>query len=853
MYNIKRTKREINRHGLSSFLDPLAYSTDGIYVCKGKLGFAFVFSPVCVPSDDTYRALKNMFEGALPEDTFVSISLFCSNRISYFTNGLRDIRQRTTLRDADKYSDTKVFTRLFNELCKFYENGSNKSLLKNFDYRVKDVYIIMSVVKSYPKDGGYTEALYSKMVDAKSTVESMLKSLGVAPVTLKPEILIKTYGEILYPNYEEDKISPIIGKEGKGCWDKNELICNQLTRNEAEVNIEKNYLKIDEKYIASLSVKMYPEEWSIFDTIYYIGHLTDRNRSLPFNFMITQNTYIPPQDKEQNKLAQDALWITRQALGPMQKIVPMIGIKKENYDIMTEYIQRESDWVVKSYLNFTVFADSLADLKEYCGTMESYYRTLGFSLNRDSYINFELFLNNLPLNIDTGLITDLHRYRTMSSSNATTLMPISSDWKGTRTPVMSFVSRRGQMMTLDLYDSQGGFSGCVFAKTGSGKSFFINDLIISYLSIDSQIWVIDAGRSYKKLCEKLGGEFVEFTLETEISLNPFTKIHSLEEEIVSLTALFASMCKPNDRVNDYEMAQLEKVIKETYQEYGSSSTIDRLAESLNKHADKRIRDLGDSLYPFTSAGVYGHYFDKPNNINLNHPFVVIELDELKNHPILQSIVLLVVMMTIQQEMYLGDRGRRKLMIVDEAWDLLNKGNVAEFMMGGYRRFRKYNGAALIVTQSINDLYGSATGEAIAENSDFYFMLQQKKESISRLKEKKQLVFSDFEYELLESVYTEKGAFSDIFIYSSTNGKGIGRLVRNRYVQLVYTTDAGELEILSAIEKGLGLTMEESIRKFIEIENKYHMPVSELRTHIQEIIKREKETRQESEIVSTTTV
>ncbi|ORP14430.1 hypothetical protein B7943_12470, partial [Vibrio cholerae] len=76
-----------------------------------------------------------------------------------------------------------------------------------------------------------------------------------------------------------------------------------------------------------------------------------------------------------------------------------------------------------------------------------------------------------------------------------------------------------------------------------------------------------------------------------------------------------------------------------------------------------------------------------------------ELEELKGRKHLQQVVLLQLIYQIQQEMYLGERDRRKIVFIDEAWDLLTQGDVGKFIETGYRRFRKYGGSAVTVTQS----------------------------------------------------------------------------------------------------------------------------------------------------------
>ena len=65
-------------------------------------------------------------------------------------------------------------------------------------------------------------------------------------------------------------------------------------------------------------------------------------------------------------------------------------------------------------------------------------------------------------------------------------------------------------MSLSLHDSDTNKNAVIAAESGSGKSFLLNEIIVSYLSEGAQVWVIDAGKSYKKLNEQLDGDFLQF-------------------------------------------------------------------------------------------------------------------------------------------------------------------------------------------------------------------------------------------------------------------------------------------------------------------------------------------------------
>ena len=226
-----------------------------------------------------------------------------------------------------------------------------------------------------------------------------------------------------------------------------------------------------------------------------------------------------------------------------------------------------------------------------------------------------------------------------------------------------------------------------------------------------------------------------------------------------------------------------------------------------------MNDVGHRFYAFTSKGEYGRFFTGPNTVGFQNPLTVLELEELKGRTHLQQVVLLILIYQIQQAMYLGSRDQRKLLIIDEAWELLAKGDIAKFIETGYRRFRKYNGAAITITQSLNDLYGSPSGISIAENSANFFLLYQKPETIESVRSQNRLVIGDAGYSMLKSVHTVTGAYSEIFFITSY-GTGIGRLVVDRFTKLLYSTHPDDIrEIMKRVT--LGMTVAEAIEHILQ--------------------------------------
>lgn len=203
------------------------------------------------------------------------------------------------------------------------------------------------------------------------------------------------------------------------------------------------------------------------------------------------------------------------------------------------------------------------------------------------------------------------------------------------------------------------------------------------------------------------------------------------------------MASAKGLLDEWQISALKQVLSRLWEEKGKEMKVDDIAERcLEEENDQRLKDIGQQLYAFTSKGSYGKYFSQKNNVSFQNQFTVLELDELQGRKHLRQVVLLQLIYQIQQEVFLGERNRKKVVIVDEAWDLLKEGEVSTFMEHAYRKFRKYGGSVVIATQSINDLYENAVGRAIAENSASMYLLGQTEETVESVKRSGRLTLSD---------------------------------------------------------------------------------------------------------------
>jgi conjugal transfer ATP-binding protein TraC len=389
---------------------------------------------------------------------------------------------------------------------------------------------------------------------------------------------------------------------------------------------------------------------------------------------------------------------------------------------------------------------------------------------------------------------------------------------------------------MDVFaNQQTNYNMAIAATSGAGKSFFMNNWIKSYLGIGGQVWVIDAGFSYVKLVELLKGQYIQYGANAQrLCFNPFSKLvhwgssaggdddpSDRADELATLKALHAQMASPSRPLSDVELSFIEEAIMRVLEVEGREGCPDSVHRVLRGMTDPRARDLARVLASYAKGGMYSHLFNGTNNVNFENDFVVLELDGLNEQKQLRSVILLQMQMNIQAVMYKKEnRGRRKFVILDEAWDLLSQGgNTAAFFETGARRVRKSGGSMITITQGINDYYDKMrdVGRYLLENAEFVGLLKQKTESIAAFRNNGRIVLSEMEYRLLSSV-TKTTEYSEIFMITPF-GRGICRLTVPRETQLLFTTNPDELALIDRVRKEgpKELSIDEAIQCIIAAE------------------------------------
>jgi len=304
----------------------------------------------------------------------------------------------------------------------------------------------------------------------------------------------------------------------------------------------------------------------------------------------------------------------------------------------------------------------------------------------------------------------------------------------------------------DLYDGprEAGITSnmgtLVCGTSGGGKSMTVNHLLNSLFEQGAHCVTVDIGGSYKGLCELLGGYYFTYEESNPIKFNPFylQKGEVLDtEKKESLKALLVSLWKgENESFNRAEYVALSNALQGYYEWISRSdqfSCFNSFYEYLEKDyvkvlSDHKVSDrdfdMSNFLYvlrPYYRGGEFDYLLNATENLDLlNQPFIVFELDQIKDHPILFPVVTLIIM-----ELFISKMrklaGTRKVLTIDEAWKAIAKSGMAEFLRYAFKTIRKFNGIPIVITQELDDLISSPIiKDAIINNADIKILMDMRK-------------------------------------------------------------------------------------------------------------------------------
>ncbi len=294
----------------------------------------------------------------------------------------------------------------------------------------------------------------------------------------------------------------------------------------------------------------------------------------------------------------------------------------------------------------------------------------------------------------------------------------------------------------------------VFAKSGAGKSFAVKLEALRSMMMGSDILIIDPENEYQKLCDAVGGSYIRLSLSSDTRINPFDLPKVIDKEdaddalranLITLHGLLRLMLggtqlggqgQPLSALTPAEEADLDQALIDTYARAGITSdplthsstppTINELYDTL-LHMGNTGPQLAQRLRKYTS-GTFAGIFSQQSNIDINNTMVVFNIRDLEDElrPVAMYIVLNHIWNITRSEQ------KKRMLIVDEAWELMKYDDSANFMFSLAKRARKYALGLTTITQDVEDFMGSRMGRAIVANSSMQLLLKQSPSAVDVL-------------------------------------------------------------------------------------------------------------------------
>lgn len=782
-----------------------AYDDDGAYFLlpTNRIGFGWISAPLSGGGERAASALNQFLALRWPTGTVLQTCLIATPDIEDVLDGFLAIRERPS---------SAMLAEIATERVAYLRHATYDRIDTISDMRVRSVRIVWTV--HYPiADVIPTEEDLRAYRELSDMATQTLRSAGIAPQRLTAELylrVLRTY--LLHGSYASWR--------GRTRLDvhADQLLCHQVLDPDTSLEVDEDGLWIDSgdtiSRVRTLGLKDLPPATYFGQALTYLGDILTGTRGIPGTVLISASVHYPPQDRERARRERDLLWSRYQAGGRLSRYIKSFAERAQDLDQFMSYVS-DGDRIVDVHFGIALLTQGhLRDDTEHrsngaVANAVTYMRERGYIMLPDRYFTLPLFAHLLPFGSEAEMRAVLMRWRTMTSRQAAVLLPVMAAWSGTGTPLTLFLTRDGQPMPVSPYDSPSNYNLLIAGQSGSGKSFAVQELITHFLACGGIVRSIDIGRSQAHLAELIGGRIIHWDDTTDISINPFCTVADWDDDADLLASILAVMAAPRDGLNDWQLQALKAAMRDTWEQYGREMTVDAIIERLRSARDPREHDLATMLYSFSSRGEYGRYFSGRNDLDLSLPYIVLELEGLTGRPHLQRVVMLLLMWRLQQEMYLGDRAQKKLLVLDECHAHLDSEQIVPAIVQFWRRVRKANGVACAITQSISDWFLTPAALAIYENSAMRWLFSQTAESIEHARREGRLEIGDAGLALLRTVRTVPGQYSEALITTAEGAFGVGRLVVPPGARYLYSSRAEDVAAIRQL-RAAGYSLADAI-------------------------------------------
>jgi len=489
------------------------------------------------------------------------------------------------------------------------------------------------------------------------------------------------------------------------------------------------------------------DKYSTDKTKFSTGFASALGQLLPCSHIYNQYIFIDDAHKTLQKFESKRLRLQSLAAYSRENTIA----RDATNEFLNEAISKQR-LPVKAHFNVQVWTDKPEELKDLKNLVSSALAQMDAAVKQETAGAPQIWWAGIPGNEADFPMNDT--FDTFAEQ-AACFLSLETNYRSSLSPVGLRLGERltGKPVHVDISDEPMNKGICtnrnkfILGPSGSGKSFFTNHMVRSYYEQGTHIVLVDVGHSYKGLCDLVNGYYFTYDEKSPIRFNPFYistgDILDTEKRESIKTLLLALWKKDDESFNRSEYVALSNALQLYYDKLGQDYNlfpcfntfydflkdefVGILAEEKVKEKDFDVDNFLYVLRPYYKGGEFDYLLNATENLDLlTERFIVFELDNIKDHPILFPVVTIIIMEVFISKMR-KLKGIRKMILIEEAWKAIAKEGMAEYIKYLFKTARKFFGEAIVVTQEVEDIISSpVVKQAIINNSDCKILLDQSK-------------------------------------------------------------------------------------------------------------------------------
>ena len=558
------------------------------------------------------------------------------------------------------------------------------------------------------------------------------------------------------------------------------------------LEVESSLIRLNDRYVRTIFVTDYPR----YISVGWFAPIINFNAALD----ISLYTYPVRAEIILKQLRNKVGALEAQIIAEHDKGAPRDPIKETALKDI-ERLRDDLTQGIEKFFQFALYISVYANTKEELDRLtDDIIALLGTKLVYARKVLYQAeqgFTSTVPLGNDELQITF-----NMNTSPISSAFPFVSSELTSDNGILYGINRHNNSLILFDRFSLMNANTVVFATAGAGKSYAIKLEVLRSLMMGVDIIIIDPEKEYRHLCEAVGGTYLNISLSSDTKVNPFDLPKSTGQDVqtgdiirsavITLKGLLRIML---GQFTHEEDSLMDRALLETYakKDITPDADLSKAEPPVMQDLEEVLKgiegtkDLVARLQKYTN-GTFAGLLNNPTNVTMDNQLMVFSVRDLEDElrPIAIYTIINYIWNIVRSEV------KKRILVIDEAWWLMQHEDSAKFIFALVKRCRKYYLGITTITQDVNDFLTSPYGQAVVNNSSMQLLLKQSPAAID-LVQKTFLLTEGEKYLLLE------GGVGEGIFFAGPKHAAIKVVASYTEDQLI-TTDPRQLLEIEAAKK-----------------------------------------------------